>query len=209
MSAAPRSLVGRRVSVALVVWLAIATVLSYLGVWERARIPMPLLVPVIVCVLLGVIGWNTQVREWVRALDPRWLVALHLVRFVGLLFLVMYRRSELPWAFAVPGGCGDIVVATGAAVLLLAVLPVRSRTSWRLLLIWNVAGLLDILFVVSTAARLTFADPLSMIALLRLPLSVLPAFFVPLIIVSHLLLFAWLRRQRDAVKSNGFTGSPS
>ncbi len=208
MNGASRSTVGARVLVALGLWLAIATVLSTLGAWERIRIPMPVVVPALVGILLGVIALNARVRVWVYALDPRWLVALHLVRFVGFLFLVMYQRGELPWAFAVPGGWGDIVVGCTAAVLLVAVLPVRSRTSWRLLLIWNLAGLTDILFVVSTALRLFLSDPPSMSALLRLPLSLLPAFFVPLIIVSHLILFVWLKHHRGDGNSNAFADAP-
>jgi hypothetical protein len=51
-----------------------------------------------------------------------------------------------------------------------------------------VLGLADILFVVATAARLALADPASMAALLRLPLSLLPTFLVPLIIASHVVL---------------------
>jgi hypothetical protein len=37
-------------------------------------------------------------------LDVRWLVALHLCRFVGFYFLWLYSSGELPYAFAVPGG---------------------------------------------------------------------------------------------------------
>ena len=56
-------------------------------------------------------------------------------------------------------------------------------------------GLLDLLFVVVTAARLGMADPASMAALLRLPLSLLPTFLVPLLLASHVLLFAILGRR--------------
>ncbi len=56
-------------------------------------------------------------------------------------------------------------------------------------------GLADILFVVATAARLAAANPESMAALLRLPLSLLPTFLVPLIIASHVVLGVRLARQ--------------
>jgi hypothetical protein len=60
-------------------------------------------------------------------------------------------------------------------------------------LAWNVVGMLDIGFVVATAARLAAADPSSMRALLRLPLSLLPTFLVPLIIATHVWIFVRLR----------------
>jgi hypothetical protein len=203
-----RPAVGPRVLIALGLWLAIAVIVTLLDGWSRALIPMPLVGLTLIGILLAVIGLNARVRAWAYALEPRWLVTLHLVRFVGFLFLVMYRRGELPWAFAVPGGWGDIIVAIGAVILLVAVLPVRSPTSWRLLLAWNIFGFIDILFVVSTAFRLVLTDPPSMVALLHLPLSVLPAFFVPLIIVSHVILFIWLKAHRAAGNSNGFARGP-
>jgi hypothetical protein len=94
----------------------------------------------------------------------------------------------------VPGGWGDIVVASLAAVLLLWGSPHDSRRR-SAYMVWNVLGLADILFVVVTGARLGAADPESMAALLRLPLSLLPTFLVPLIIASHVVLGARLARR--------------
>jgi len=131
-------------------------------------------------------------REWLKALDLRAMMALHVTRFVGLYFLWLYGRGELPYRFAVPGGWGDIIVATGA-VIILASWSTFGRTR-PVLFIWNLYGFVDILFVVATAAAEAMAMPASMAALLRMPLSLLATFLVPLIISSHLLIFARLRR---------------
>ena len=101
--------------------------------------------------------------------------------------VVYYRDGALPRAFAVPGGWGDIIVATLAFGLLAAAGELEPKR-W-LVGLWNTLGLIDILFVVATASRLALADPDSLNALLRLPLSLLPTFLVPLIIADHVVVF--------------------
>jgi hypothetical protein len=127
-------------------------------------------------------------RRWLASLDVRRLIAVHLGRFVGIYFLVLHGRGQLPYDFAVKGGWGDIAVATGAVALLL-VPGLAARRG--VVLAWNVVGLVDILFVVATAARLAAADPSSMRALVRLPLALLPTFLVPLVIATHVWIF-WI-----------------
>jgi len=135
-------------------------------------------------------------RTWVDSLDLRAIVLLHVTRFVGIYFLVLYRRGELPHDFAVHGGMGDIIVATFALPVALA--PLDDAFRRRALVIWNVVGLIDILFVAVTAARLNLADPSQMLALTHLPLSLLPTFLVPLIIASHIVIFVRLARAQSA-----------
>jgi len=135
-------------------------------------------------------------RIWIDHLDLRSLVLLHGTRFVGIYFLLLYRRGELPNAFAVPGGWGDIIVATLA--LLVSLLPIGENTRRRAITIWNVVGMIDIMTVVITAGRLSLENSQQMRALTYLPLSLLPTFLVPLIIASHLIIFLRLRRPLSA-----------
>jgi hypothetical protein len=67
--------------------------------------------------------------------------------------------------------------------------------------LWNVAGLVDILAVVVTAARLGVQEPGSMQALFRMPLALLPTWLVPLIIATHVLLGIRLAKQRRAAEA--------
>ena len=112
------------------------------------------------------------------------------------LFFLLCSRGELPFAFAAPAGSGDIIVAA-LAVLLLALSGARN---WSMLIIWNTIGLTDIFFVVMTALRLGLEDWQSMHALREFPLSLLPTFLVPLIIVSHVLIFFRARRLNSSVQ---------
>ena len=143
---------------------------------------------------LLIAAWRSlELAAWLSQLDERWIIALHLTRFVGIYFLYLHARRQLPYAFAVPGGWGDITVASLAAILLAAGGP-RNVVLRRACIAWNVFGLIDILFVVVTAARLVLTDPASMTPLLRLPLSLLPTFLVPLLIASHVVLGIRLAR---------------
>ena len=136
------------------------------------------------------------VRTWVDALDLRSLVLLHITRYVGIYFLVLYRRGQLPYDFAVPGGIGDIIVA--ALALPIALAPLADATRQRAMRIWNIIGLVDIALVVLTAARLNLADPVQMRAFTYLPLSLLPTFLVPLIIATHIVIFVRLARDQTS-----------
>ena len=144
-----------------------------------------------VALLVIAYGFSSEFRLWISSVPLAWLVSVHLVRFVGFYFLWLYEHRQLPFAFAVLGGWGDIVVASLALVLF-----VRRPGSRAIYHVWNTLGLADILFVVSTATRLALADPASMAALLRFPLSLLPTFIVPLIIFTHVVIFLRLKGER-------------
>jgi len=180
---------GRRYVVVGLLWLAAAIVLGATGHTASWRPPIPQLVLAgLTVLLLAAVVVRPRFRHWLATLDLRFFVAVHLTRFVGAYFLILYYRDRaLPRAFAVPGGWGDIIVATLALALLAAGGALDRRP--RLVGAWNALGLLDILFVVATAARLAVADPDSMSALLHLPLSLLVTFLVPIIIANHVVVF--------------------
>jgi hypothetical protein len=178
-------------------WFAAAVYAGQSLVLQRLPAPaVPAIVFALTAVLLAAYTRVSGVRRWVDDLDVRTLVLLHVTRFVGLAFLYLYRRGQLPYAFAVPGGIGDIIVATLALPVALAPLDPAQRR--RAVSIWNVIGLVDILLVVSTAIRLNLADPSQMLALTHLPLSLLPTFLVPLIVATHIIIFIRLARTDQA-----------
>lgn len=184
-----------RFVVAGFVWLVIAIAFGASGALQRVKPPAPQLIIIgLLIALLAAYAINARFREWLRELDLRAVIALHLTRFVGFYFIYLYWNGQLPRAFAIPAGCGDIVIATFALALLVAWSRVGHRRGP--LLFWNALGLLDILFVVADAANQTLTDPPSMAALLRLPLNLLVTFLVPLIIASHLLIFVHLRTRK-------------
>jgi hypothetical protein len=159
------------------------------------RLP-PLGAPLIIFSLTALVLFAyfrvTALREWFDRLDLRHLVLVHVSRFIGIYFLMLYARGQLPYAFAVPGGVGDIVVALGATLLVFV--PMGYERRFRFISIWNVVGFIDIMLVVVTAIRLNRTVPWELRPLTHLPLSLLPTFLVPLIIATHVIMFTRIAR---------------
>lgn len=184
----------RQVLLGLGVWLTLAVIAGLRDVPASLQPPLPQVVLATLSVSLIAAGFLIpRLRSWAFSVDERLLVGLHLSRFVGAWFLVLQARGELPWAFAVPGGIGDIVVAL-LALVLIATLRAKEARGRAAYLAWNVVGFIDILLVVLTAARLGVEDPSSMAALFQFPLCLVPTWLVPVIIASHVFLFARLSR---------------
>ncbi len=179
------------------IWLAAALAIGRLGWLQFATPPLPqLLIAALTLMVLGLFWLPTPFGAWVIAVDMRVLILIHATRIIpGVAFLILYARGQLPWAFAVPGGWGDILV--GVTALAVAAIP-RPYKGWRrrAILWWNAFGLADILLVVSTATRIAMSEPESLRPLLQLPLSLLPTFVVPIVIATHVALFARFRGPR-------------
>lgn len=194
-----RSDASQAVAIVVSVWFLAALFTGAGGLLALAPPPFPQVVlAALVLAALAAVRWTDAGRSWAMTVDLRILVLIHVSRLVGLYFLLLHSRGELPYDFAVAGGLGDIVVALVALAIVLFV-PRRTAAGFWILAIWNVLGLLDILFVVATAGRLAMADPFSMRRLLWLPLSLLPTFLVPVIIASHVLIVVRLLTARRMV----------
>jgi len=140
------------------------------------------------------------------------LVFIHLFRFVGVFFLLVYFYDALPKEFAFIGGFGDIISA-------LLVIPVVAalRKGWtyakQLTLLWNIIGLIDIISVIVTATIITQQAIESGLAGAQqfgaFPFSWIPAFAPATIIFLHLLVFRKLRTatKKQPVKFTGLTTS--
>ena len=183
---------SKKVLIFACAWLLAALIAGASGLFVSLVPPFPQAVLLgFVIVELLVFAFSPGFRNWCLSVDVRALVLFHLTRFVGIYFLILYSEGRLPYDFAVRGGWGDIAAAAGVLILVLFVKP-AGKTGWTLYLLWNVLGIVDILFVVMTAARLAFSEPGSMGELLRLPLNLLLTFVVPIIIFTHMVIFVRL-----------------
>ena len=181
---------------AVLIWFALAFIAGYTGAVKNV-IP-PIIIFSIVAVLVLMSFFVGSFRSWICSIPLNYLVAIHLTRFVGFYFLYLYGKGALPYEFAVYGGWGDIAVAALALTLIvLSADGVLKNPAYYYL--WNMLGLIDILFVVGIAAKLFFANPENMAELVKLPLSLLPTFLVPIIIFSHLVIFFRLKKRDSSV----------
>jgi hypothetical protein len=141
---------------------------------------------------------STSLRALLRRIDPRLLIAPHLSRFVGFALLYSSKNGDLPRSFALPAGWGDILIAIWAIYLLYSGRRTLKRSG---VLLWNVAGLADLIIVIASATRFAKTHSGSVDVLTRLPLSFLPTMLVPFFITTHLLLFIRLRKPVPSLPS--------
>lgn len=180
------------------VWFAAAVAAGQLLILQRLP---PAALPVLVLALAGLLLLFcfrvAPLRAWIEGIDLRTLVLLHVTRLFGAYFLVLFQRGELPYRFAVPAGIGEIAVA--ALALPVALAPLTGTVRWRAIGIWNVVGFVDLLLVMLAALRINLASPAQLQAFAHLPLSLLPTFFVPLLLATHVIIHSRVRRAQLAV----------
>jgi hypothetical protein len=126
-------------------------------------------------------------RQWAEALRP--LLILHSFRFLGLAFLVPGVASpDLPPAFAHSAAYGDIT-ATVLALLSLAALPTRAGVVivW-IFNLWGAADLFNAFYQGDTNGLL--AGQLG-------AAYFIPTFVVPLLLITHGLMFRILLRHQN------------
>ena len=184
-------------------WFAIALVISASGLLYG--VPAPVLGAtnaMIIASSLLAIYFIEPIRNWVMNLDLRVFVFYHVVRFVGIAFLVFHAQGIIPSEFAIIAGWGDIAVATTAILVAGFALPVTTPLRWKIVLLWNLLGLVDILYVLRTGIGLGLSSPEKMLWITSFPFSLLPIFIVPLIIITHILVFIRLRELRLRLKNS-------
>ena len=169
---------------AMLVWFVVACAAGISGRVGTLTPPQPQMVIAALSVVLVVSGWALPgMRAWLREVNLRGFVAFHITRFVGIVFLIMSARREMSAEWALPAGWGDIAVAAGA--LLIALLLPRPESRPDIVRLWNLIGLIDIIAVVVTAARIGMREPGAIAPLLRFPMSLVPTFVVPIVFATH------------------------
>ena len=199
----------RLVAALIAVWFLVSLSASALRVFEAGSktaifppLPLGLAVVVPIVVFLSWLALSSQFREFALALNPRILTFAQSWRIGGFVFLILAARGILPAVFALPAGWGDIAVGATAPLAASYLINPRRRSGF---LVWQMIGVFDLVMAV-TLGVLTSATPIGRLAhgltsdaMTVLPMSLVPTFFVPLLLIFHIICIAqavrWPRQQ--------------
>jgi hypothetical protein len=182
----------------LIVWYATAHVLTSAGAFQVVLLgKIPSITGVAIPLTAGILAiWLAPPVRRLLATEPGTpvaLIALQSYRVVGGAFLVLLALHQVPAAFAIPAGVGDILIGVGAWP---AAMALRSGRRSRAVA-WNVLGILDLVVAVIlgvAVSPLVHLLPTTQV-LTEMPVALVPTFMVPLGILLHV---ASLRSLRTA-----------
>jgi hypothetical protein len=182
-------------------WMAITWTSARSGIlreWDRRPPPFALLV-LGIAGLSSVIAFGPVGRRLARFV-PLWvLVAVQSFRLpLELAMHAMFERGIMPGIMSYSGRNFDIV--TGASAVVVALLTAAGLGGRRLVMVWNVAGLLLLANVVTVAILATpairyFGDQQLNVWVTYPPFVWLPAVLVLAALAGHLVIFRALYAQ--------------
>ena len=170
------------------------------------QLGLAVLAPILVALALAAL--LPQLRAAVRAIPLPVLIAVHVVRLEGVFFVLLYFSDRLPAPFAPTAGWGDMAI--GAAAPFVAWLAARGGEGWRgVTWLWNGLGLLDLFTALGLGVVSADGSPVQLIvaspntsAVTQLPWILIPAFLVPLLMLTHFAIVDRLLRTRSRVSSS-------
>jgi hypothetical protein len=166
--------------------------LAVSGVYIRGTAGLPTIqFGILIPVVLGVVAYMTSpgIRAFVRSLPQGWLIGVQLYRVIGGVFLILWSAGQLPAAFALPAGVGDVLVGLFAPLVAWLASKKGGRAA---MILWNIAGLADLVvavtmgFLTSPSKFQMFAFDAPNVMVGQFPLILIPTFLVPLSILLHL-----------------------
>jgi hypothetical protein len=182
-------------AVVLLLWFALVTWLAqknaFLGPPGGVPVALILAFATPVATFLAAYRWSAGMRRFVLGADLRLVVSFHAWRTLGFGFIALHLYGVLPGVFAWPAGLGDIAVAAAAPWLAhrLGREPAYARSAaFRA---WNWLGLLDLTVALGTGALgsglvpALVAHNVTTAPMAMLPLSWVPTFLVPLMVMLH------------------------
>ncbi|RHX89355.1 hypothetical protein [Leptospira stimsonii] len=196
----------------LVVWFGVILLLSLNRVFTPAKhSPIPVGATVMLPLILGPIAISriSKLRNFLLSIPQQSLIQIHLVRLIGMIFLLYYFQNKLPSIFASSAALGDCLVAVLTPFLLWAI---HRNTFYapRFFLVFHCIGILDFAAAITLGTlsadgpqRLIFQNvPSNLIA--SFPLVLIPTFGVPVIAVAHFVSLLKFKEAREKKEDSFF-----
>jgi hypothetical protein len=183
------------VAMGLGAWFIVAAVLGSAGLFASPALPVGVAVGIAVFAPVLLAG-RLVARTRGHGIPLTTLVGIHAGRVLGVAFLLLYSAGRLPFTFAHSAGWGDIL--TGVLAIPMMWVIQRRVAGWKWITgVWNTLGMADLLVAVTlgvgsapgSLVRFNFEAPGSG-AIVAFPWVLIPAFFVPLFLLTHIAIFA-------------------
>lgn len=202
---------GRLTTLLILAWLALSITASKLLVFEAGSkysfappLPLGLAVAGPLAIFAIWFAASSRFREFVLSLNPVALTIAQTWRTGGIAFVVLASFGLLPNIFAQPAGWGDFAVGLTAPLVAFYLVRPSHKLSF---IAWNVAGILDLVTAV-TLGVLSSPTPAGVLhpavttnAMAVLPLSLIPTFAVPLLLMVHIIAIAQAARWEPSADS--------
>jgi len=193
---------SRKSSIALgilFIWAFIQGIIGYTGFYTVTNTIPPrfmfLILPPITLILI--LFLTKGGKRFIDNLDLKWLTLIHTVRLpVEIVLYWLYVAKAIPEMMTFEGRNFDIVMGISAP-LAFYLAHVKNKLDSRILLAWNILGIILVSNVVITGVlsvpapfqQFNFEQP--NIAVLYFPFNLLPSLVVPTVLFSH---FAGIRQ---------------
>jgi hypothetical protein len=192
---------NKRVLAFSVAWIAIVAGLAAAGFFENTGTMPPRFLIVLVGNVLMVLLTLAHLKKIEIRASSAWMI--HAMRIpVELTLYLLYHRQLVPKIMTFAGLNFDILIGISALLFLLLSRLSDWRPYRRLLLFWNYAGLLFLVHIVLIAVLsaplpiqiMSFDQP--NIAVTQFPYVLLPAFIVPVVLMTHILSLRQLHKSQ-------------
>lgn len=176
-----------------ILWLCAIGGIAASGYFENTEIRPPRFLPVLV-ISFGLTVFLYQ-KVKTKPVNKTMLLAVHALRLpVELVLFQLFLAKQVPVLMTFRGWNFDILIGISALILLVIKLLTKREISRHFLIGWNICGIVFLLTIV-TIAILSSPLPIQQwafdqpnVALLKFPFIWLPAYVVPIVLTSHLLM---------------------
>ena len=183
----------KKLTLVVLGWSLLQSILAFIGFYENTDLIPPRFLYVLIPVLAMLIyGFTKKPRIWIlQNRRTEWSTFLHTIRIpVEIVLFYLLVSKMIPELMTFEGRNFDILAGMTAPII--GVLWVKKRIGRKALIIWNVLGLVLVLFIFANGI-LSSELPIQLFgfeqpnrAVNHFPFILLPATVVPIVIYTHI-----------------------